>query len=246
VVDLCSGHPRASGGARARRRRPSIPMTPSPSPTAMHRRSRGRRPCLHRAAPRPDLACSLRPPTLPPAASPAGEPREAVPPLPCSLPPARASRWSHGGPDARELNGIVGTGAAAEPSRREVSSSGGLFSGGIEVPCAGSWLSCRAAPPLLPFPFLPARLSSFIDAAARGVAAAVPNLLRLLRQQIDDTPLLFPNLPCRGGEEQRRTEVGPSQARSAPLDGRCIWRTCAWNRTSRIWWRTPVRGKKKR
>jgi hypothetical protein len=77
---------------------------------------------------------------------------------------------------------MVGTDAAAEPSRREVSSSGGLLSGGIEVPCAGSWLSCRAAPPLLPFPFLPVRLSSFIDAAARGVAAVVPNLLRLLRR----------------------------------------------------------------
>jgi hypothetical protein len=46
---------------------------PSPSPTAAHRRSRGRRPCLHRAAPRPDLASSLPPSALPPATSPAGK-----------------------------------------------------------------------------------------------------------------------------------------------------------------------------
>jgi hypothetical protein len=46
---------------------------PSPSPTAVHWRSRGRRPCLHHAAPRPDLASSLPPSALPPATSPAGE-----------------------------------------------------------------------------------------------------------------------------------------------------------------------------
>jgi hypothetical protein len=49
-----------------------------------------------------------------------------------------------------ERGGEVGTGAAEEPSRREVSISCGLLSGGIEVPCVGSWPSSRAAPPLLP------------------------------------------------------------------------------------------------
>jgi hypothetical protein len=105
-----------------------------------------------------------------------------------------------------KVNDMVDIDAAEEPSRREVSSSGGLLSGGIEVPCAGSWQSCRAALPLLPFPFLPARLSSFIDAAAHGVAAAVPNLLRLLRRQIDDAPLPFPTFPAvaRRSNDARR------------------------------------------
>jgi hypothetical protein len=50
---------------------------------------------------------------------------------------------------------------------------------------------------------LPGGEAFFIDAAAHRVAAAVPNLP-------------FPILPCRGAEEQRRTEVGPPQAVAHP------------------------------
>jgi hypothetical protein len=42
----------------------------------------------------------------------------------------------------------------------------------------------------------PHPLLFLIDAAARGVAAVVPNLLRLLRRQIDDAPIPFLSFPA--------------------------------------------------